>query len=74
MKNIFIILFFVSFLLSDHEEKILYSVKYNGIKAGEATLEKKIFNDNINIIFNLKSRKFRKGLPDKVTTKKHLKD
>ena len=58
MKNIFIILFFVSFLLSDQEEKISYSVKYNGIKAGEATLEKKLFNDNINLIFNLKSRKF----------------
>ena len=58
MKNIFIILFFVSFLLSDQEEQISYSVKYNGIKAGEATLEKKLFNDNINIIFNLKSRKF----------------
>ncbi len=58
MKNIFFILFFVSFLLSDQEEKISYSVKYNGIKAGEATLEKKLFNDSIHLIFNLKSRKF----------------
>ena len=52
MKNIFIILFFISFLLSDQEEKISYSVKYNGITAGQATLEKKLFKDHVNIIFN----------------------
>ncbi len=57
MKNIFIILLF-SVLLSNHEETISYLVKYNGIKAGEAVLAKHIKDNDINLIFNLKSRKF----------------
>ena len=31
---------------------------YNGIKAGEAILEKSISHNNVNLNFNLKSRKF----------------
>ena len=35
----------------------LYEVKYNGIKAGEATLEETFDEKNANISFNLKSTK-----------------
>ena len=38
-------------------EKIVYNVKYNGIKAGQAILEKTLDENNVNISFNLKSRK-----------------
>ena len=58
MKRFFIIACFISILLPNNEEHISYLVKYNGIKAGEATLLKKIIKDDINITFNLKSRKF----------------
>ena len=58
MKKFFIIAYFVSILLPSNEEHISYLVKYNGITAGEATLLKKIIKDNINITFNLQSRKF----------------
>ena len=57
-KRIPYIIFYFSLLLSFSEsEKIVYNVKYNGIKAGQAILEKTLDENNINISFNLKSRK-----------------
>ena len=57
MKKILINICFISFLFSNNDEHISYLVKYNGIKAGEATLLKNIINNNVNITFNLESRK-----------------
>ena len=53
----YIILFFSLLLSLSKSEKIVYNVKYNGIKAGEATLEETFDEKNANISFNLKSRK-----------------
>ena len=58
MKHFYIALFLVGVLFSNKVEQISYLVKYNGIKAGEAILEKSISNNNVNLTFNLKSRKF----------------
>ena len=58
MKYFYLVFFLIGLLLSNKEEQISFLVKYNGIKAGEAVLEKSISNHNINLTFNLKSRKF----------------
>ena len=58
MKHFYIALFLVGLLFSNKVEQISYLVKYNGIKAGEAILEKSISHNNVNLNFNLKSRKF----------------
>ena len=53
MKRFFIIAYFISILLPNNEEHISYLVKYNGIKAGEATLLKKIIKELDIIVKNI---------------------
>ena len=59
MKILFQFFLFLSFSLSQPLETIHYTVKYNNIIAGSASLEISIIDDKSNKIeFNLKSKKW----------------